>query len=176
VTRDGARAPGPLAYFEEAVAGCELVVVVLVTCWGVVTRYVTQEPATWAGEVAGIAFAWMVFLGAAACFKYGMHVAIDMLVVALPAPLRRVLLAFVDVLVLAFLATLFVLAVQCSIDAWTDPTSVLRRTPAAAPDDRSRPPRSSSRASPRSPPAGGANRARPGRRQSIPDRPGCTPC
>ena len=126
MTRDGARAPGPLAYFEEAVAGFALVVVVLVTCWGVVTRYVTQDPATWAGEVAGIAFAWMVFLGAAACFKYGMHVAIDMLVVALPAPLRRALLALVDVLVLAFLATLFVLAVQFSIDAWTDPTSVLR--------------------------------------------------
>ena len=68
----------------------------------------------------------MVFLGAAACFKYGMHVAIDMLVVALPAPLRRALMAFVDVLVLAFLATLLVLAVQFSIDAWTDPTSVLR--------------------------------------------------
>ncbi len=126
MTRDGARAPGPLAYFEEAVAGCALVVVVLVTCWGVITRYVTEEPATWAGEVAGIAFAWMVFLGAAACFKYGMHVAIDMLVVALPAPLRRALMALVDVLVLAFLATLFVLAVQFSIDAWTDPTSVLR--------------------------------------------------
>ena len=126
MTRDGARALGPLAYFEEGVAGSALVVVVLVTCWGVVTRYVTQDPATWAGEVAGIAFAWMVFLGAAACFKYGMHVAIDMLVVALPAPLRRALMALVDVLVLAFLAILFVLAVQFSIDAWTDPTSVLR--------------------------------------------------
>jgi len=126
VTDAGGRPAGPLAFAEEAIAGAALVVVVLVTCWGVVTRYVTEQPATWTGEVAGIAFAWLVFLGAAAGFKYGMHVAIDMLVVALPVPLRRVLMAFVDVLVLAFLAILFVLAVQFSIDAWTDPTSVLR--------------------------------------------------
>ena len=125
IGRDGS-GPGPLGYVEEAVAGFALVVVVLVTCWGVISRYVTEQPAAWAGEVAGIAFAWLVFLGAAACFKYGMHVAIDMLVVALPAPLRRFLMALVDVLVLAFLATLFVLAIQFSIDAWTDPTSVLR--------------------------------------------------
>ncbi|MEO7339201.1 MAG: TRAP transporter small permease [Caldimonas sp.] len=117
---------GPLAYAEEAVAGCALVVVILVTCWGVITRYVTEQPATWTGEVAGIAFAWLVLLGAAACFKYGMHVAIDMLVIALRAPLRRALMALVDVLMLAFLAVLFVLAVQFSIDAWSDPTSVLR--------------------------------------------------
>ncbi len=120
------RRAGPLACFEEFLAGCALVVVVLVTCWGVVTRYVTEQPATWTGEVAGIAFAWLVFLGAAAGFKYGMHVAIDMLVLALPASLRRLLMALSDVLVLAFLATLLVLSVQFSIDAWSDPTSVLR--------------------------------------------------
>ncbi len=117
---------GPLSYVEEAVAGAALVVVVLSTCWGVVTRYVTEQPATWSGEVAGIAFAWLVFFGAAAGFKYGMHVAIDMLVLALPTPLRRFLMAFADLLVLAFLAMLFVLSVQFSIDAWSDPTSVLR--------------------------------------------------
>ena len=126
MTGEVRRAAGPLAFAEEAIAGAALVVVVLVTCWGVVTRYVTEQPATWAGEVAGIAFAWLVFLGAAAGFKYGMHVAIDMLVVALPVPLRRALMALVDALVLAFLAILFVLAVQFSIDAWSDPTSVLR--------------------------------------------------
>jgi TRAP-type transport system small permease protein len=126
VRRGGRGSPGPLAYAEEAIAGFALVVVILVTCWGVITRYVTEQPAMWTGEVAGIGFAWLVFIGAAACFKYGMHVAIDMLVMALPTTLRRTLMAAVDVLVLAFLATLLILAVQFSIDAWSDPTSVLR--------------------------------------------------
>ncbi len=119
-------AAGPLAWFEEGVAGAALVVVVFAACWGVVTRYVTAQPATWTGEVAAIAFAWLVFVGAAAGFKYGMHVAIDMVVALLPPSPRRVLMAGADLLVLAFLATLFVLAVQFSIDAWGDPTSVLR--------------------------------------------------
>ena len=122
-----ARPPGgPLAWFEEAVAGAALVVVVFAACWGVVTRYVTAQPATWTGEVAAIAFAWLVFVGAAAGFKYGMHVAIDMVVALLPKGLRRGLMAVADALVLAFLATLLVLAVEFSIDAWGDPTSVLR--------------------------------------------------
>ena len=117
---------GPLGWFEEVVAGVAFVIVVFAACWGVVSRYVTAQPSTWTGEVAAIAFAWLVFVGAAAGFKYGMHVAIDMLVVVLPKPAQRLVGAAADLLVLAFLATLFVLAVQFSIDAWGDPTSVLR--------------------------------------------------
>ena len=76
--------PSPLRHFEEAVSGLALVVIVGATCWGVLTRYITSQPAAWASEVAGIAFAWLVFVGAAAGFKYGMHVTIDMLVALLP--------------------------------------------------------------------------------------------
>ena len=118
--------PSPLRHFEEAVSGTALVVIVGATCWGVLTRYITSQPAAWASEVAGIAFAWLVFVGAAAGFKYGMHVTIDMLVALLPTTPRRLLMAAADLLVLAFLATVLVLSVQFSIDAWGDPTSVLR--------------------------------------------------
>ena len=117
---------GPFAHFEETVAGAALVIVVFAVCWGVVTRYVTEQPATWTGEIAAIAFAWVVFVGAAAGFKYGMHVAIDMVVTLLPLTLRRWLMAAADLLVMAFLLTVLALAVEFSIDAWDDPTSVLR--------------------------------------------------
>jgi len=126
VTKEPTAAAGPLAYFEEIVSGAALVIVVFSACWGVVTRYVTEQPATWTGEVAAIAFAWLVFVGAAAGFKYGMHVAIDMVVALLPSTVRRVLMVAADLLVMVFLLTLLVLAVQFSIDAWGDPTSVLR--------------------------------------------------
>lgn len=116
----------PLGYAEEAVAGAALLVVILSVCWGVITRYITAQPATWTSEVAGIAFAWVVFVGAAAGFKYGMHVAIDMLVMRLPTTPRRMMMAAADLLVLAFLTTLLVLSIEFSIDAWGDPTSVLR--------------------------------------------------
>ena len=116
----------PLDYVEEVIAGAALVVVVAATCWGVLTRYVTEQPAAWTGEVAGIAFAWLVFVGAAAGVKYAAHMSIDMLVVRLPGALRRAVVAIADATVLAFLLTLLVLSVQFSIDAWGDPSSVLR--------------------------------------------------
>jgi TRAP-type C4-dicarboxylate transport system permease small subunit len=123
---DAGPRPSALQHVEEHIAGLALVVIIASTCWGVITRYITSQPAVWAGEVAGIAFAWLVFVGAAAGFKYGMHVTIDMLVARLPAGPRRALMAAADTLVLAFLATVLVLSVQFSIDAWGDPTSVLR--------------------------------------------------
>ena len=116
----------PLDYFEEVVSGAALVVVIAATCWGVVTRYITAQPAAWTGEVAAIAFAWLVFVGAAAGLKYGTHVTIDMLVVRLPRAIGRPLIAAADLLVLLFLLTVFVLAVEFAINAWDDPTPVLR--------------------------------------------------
>ena len=57
---------------------------ILSVAWGVITRYITAQPATWAGELAVIAFAWVVFLGASACFKYRLHASIDMVTALLP--------------------------------------------------------------------------------------------
>lgn len=116
----------PLDYVEEVIAGAALVVIIASTCWGVLTRYITEQPAAWSGEVAGIAFAWLVFVGAAAGVKYGAHMAIDMLVVRLPAALRRAVMVVADATVLGFLFTLLALSVEFSINAWGDPTSVLR--------------------------------------------------
>lgn len=113
-------------YAEEAIAGTALIVVVLAVCWGVLTRYVTEQPAAWAGEVAQIAFAWMVFVGAAAGFKYGMHISIDMFVAMLPSPLRVLLQWAMDALVLAFLAYVFWLAILFNQESWDSPTSVLQ--------------------------------------------------
>ncbi|MBL8705612.1 MAG: TRAP transporter small permease [Rhodospirillales bacterium] len=115
-----------LGQFEEIVAGAALVVVVLSVCWGVVTRYITEQPATWAGEVAAMAFAWMVFIGASAALKRGMHVHIDMLLLALPRGPRRVMTLAADTVVLVFLATGLVLATEFAVDSWDNPTSVLR--------------------------------------------------
>jgi TRAP-type C4-dicarboxylate transport system permease small subunit len=115
-----------LSHAEEILAGIALVAVVAAVCWGVLTRYVTDQPATWAGEVAQIAFAWTVFLGAAACFKYEMHIGIDMLTRLLPDGVRAVTQLLADLLVLAFLAYVVWLAVLFNIEAWNDPTSVLR--------------------------------------------------
>ena len=47
---------------EEIIACTALVIVVAAVCWGVLSRYVTAQPAPWAGEVAQMGFAWVVFI------------------------------------------------------------------------------------------------------------------
>jgi TRAP-type transport system small permease protein len=102
------------------------VIVVASVCWGVLTRYVTAQPATWSGEIAAIAFAWMVFLGAAAGFKYQMHISVDLLLVVLPAPWRRTAQALGDALVMLFIFYVIWLAVRFNLEALNVPTPVLR--------------------------------------------------
>jgi TRAP-type C4-dicarboxylate transport system permease small subunit len=126
-TQNGAAQPrGFAGHVEEVIACTALAVVVGSVAWGVFTRYVTAQPATWSAEIAAVAFCWMIFLGSAAAFKRGLHVSIDMLTGLLPAPLRRALAVIVDLMVLGFLAWTSQLAISFTIDSWDTPMPSLR--------------------------------------------------
>ena len=111
---------------EEAVACVALVVVVLATSWGVLTRYVTAQPAAWAGEVSTIGFAWVVFLGSVACIKARLHPAVDVPLGRLPAPLRIALVWANHALLLGFFAFMAWFGTRFALDAWDAPSPVLR--------------------------------------------------
>jgi TRAP-type transport system small permease protein len=111
---------------EEIIACTALVIVVAAVCWGVLTRYVTAQPAPWAGEVAQMGFAWVVFIGAAAGLKRGMHVSIDLLTARLPGALRVPLALILDLGLLAFFAYVTWLGIGFTIDNWDNPSPVLR--------------------------------------------------
>ncbi|WP_050468406.1 TRAP transporter small permease [Herbaspirillum chlorophenolicum] len=111
---------------EEIVAGIGLIIIVLSVTWGVVTRYLLAQPAAWSGEVAGIAFAWTVFVGAAAVFKRGEHISIDLAIEYLPAAPRRLLQLLVDIFVFLTLAAVAGLALKFSIATIDAPTTILR--------------------------------------------------
>ena len=112
--------------FEEIVACVALASVIASVSWGVITRYVTAQPAAWASEVATLSFAWVVFFGAAACIKYRLHPSIDMLVVRLPRPLQIGVRLLNHALVLGFCAFMAVFGTRFAIDAWSNPSPVLR--------------------------------------------------
>ena len=112
--------------FEEIVACVALAVIVLSVSWGVITRYITEQPATWASEIATLAFAWLVFFGAAACFKYKLHPSIDMLVVRLPSALRLCVRALNHALVLGMCIFMAWFGTRFAFDAWSNPSPVLR--------------------------------------------------
>jgi TRAP-type C4-dicarboxylate transport system permease small subunit len=112
--------------FEELVAAAAVVVIIASVGWGVITRYVTAQPAAWASEVATLGFAWVVFFGAAACVKYRMHPAIDVLVERLPAAAQRAVRVFNHVLLLSFFGFMVWFGTRFAIDAWDSPSPVLR--------------------------------------------------
>lgn len=126
----GATPPRGLAWvldqFEEIVACVAVVVVVLSVTWGVVTRYVTAQPAAWASEIATLGFAWVVFFGSAACVKYRLHPAIDVLVARLPDALQRAVRGFNHLLLLSFFTFMAWFGTRFAIDAWDSPSPVLR--------------------------------------------------
>lgn len=111
--------------FEEIVAGAALILVVASVSWGVLTRYITEQPAAWASEIATLAFAWLVFFGAAACIKYRLHPTIDMLVCRLPWPLRDLVCWLNHLLLLAFFCFMIWFGTRFAIDSAATPTPVL---------------------------------------------------
>ena len=123
----GPRGPGFfIDQFEEIVAALAVVVVILSVSWGVLTRYILEQPAAWAGEIATLGFAWVVFFGAAACIKYRLHPAIDLLVVRFPPRLRRLVEWTNHLLLLGFFGFMVWYGVLFSIDAVETPSAVLQ--------------------------------------------------
>ena len=112
--------------FEEAVACIALAVVVLAVSWGVVTRYILAQPAAWASEIATLAFAWLVFFGASACIKYGLHPSIDMMVRRLPQALQLAVRLLNHALLLGFFTFMAWFGTRFALDAWDAPSPVLR--------------------------------------------------
>jgi TRAP-type C4-dicarboxylate transport system permease small subunit len=125
-----ARGPGLLGrivdQFEEIVASLAVAVIIAAVGWGVITRYVTAQPAAWASEVATLAFAWAIFFGGTACIKYRLLPTIDMLVVRLPAGAQTAIRWANHALLLAFFAFMTWFGVRFAIDTWSSPSPVLR--------------------------------------------------
>lgn len=115
-----------LDQLEEIVASVALVGVVFAVSWGVVTRYITEQPAAWASEVATLGFAWVVFFGAAACIKYHLHPTIELLLVRLPEQLATLVRWFNHVVLLGFFGFMVWFGTRFAIDAIDNPSAVLR--------------------------------------------------
>jgi len=85
----------------------------------VVFRYVLNSPLAWTEELASLLFAWLTFVGAYIGARFRSHIAIDTLVIFLPARARRALGRVVDVGVLLLLAVFVWQGVRLTITTWS---------------------------------------------------------
>lgn len=111
---------------EEIAAGAGLVLVMAITAYNIFNRYVLEQSAVWAPELAGILYAWVVFLGASAAWKRNMHIGIDVIVRHLPPRGRQSIRILSDMVLIAFLAYTTYLAVSITISAQTRVSPVMR--------------------------------------------------
>jgi len=111
----------------DSVLSCvALVVVILSVTYGVILRYLFGDPPVWTNELAGIAFTWLVFLGASVAFKRRMHIGIDLLVKRIPRKARWVTELATHIVLLVFFGYIVVYGTLFSFEALAQPTSIMR--------------------------------------------------
>lgn len=113
-------------WFEEIIASFLLVVTLIVLFLGIVFRYVLNDPLVWTEELARFCSTWIIYLGAAACFKHGNHIGIDTVVRLLPPTLQRQTAQLVNWLMMLLLAVLVVRGFQYSSKSFVMHTTVLQ--------------------------------------------------
>ena len=78
----------------------------------VVARYVMHQSLSWSEEVGRYIFVWITFLGLAAAFKSGSHVALDFLIKALKGVPFRIVALINALLIVLLAATLLISGIK----------------------------------------------------------------
>ena len=97
-----------LINLDVLVASVVLALLILLTFLGVVWRRVFGAPFTWLEEVQLACMVWIVFAAAGAAFRYGNHVAIEMIVDLMPEKIQKVFTVFISAVVVAVISYLFI--------------------------------------------------------------------
>jgi TRAP-type C4-dicarboxylate transport system permease small subunit len=101
---------------DEAVGVLALLAILASIIWGVISRYIFPQPATWTYEIALLTFGYLVFFGAVAGVRLRTHAAIDVLVATFPPSLQRCVAWFNYILLAIFFA---LMAGMFLWQAWT---------------------------------------------------------
>ncbi|MGI6030031.1 MAG: TRAP transporter small permease [Eubacteriales bacterium] len=91
---------------DYAIAGVCLMALIFFTIFGVVMRYVMNDPLTWLEEIQFILVVQVAFWGASAGCKNNEHIAIEVIVEMLPAKIQKVFEWIIGIVVLLILALL----------------------------------------------------------------------
>ena len=91
----------------NVLAGSSFLVMTVLTCWQVFTRYVLGNPSTWSEELVGYLFAWMSLFGACLVTGERGHMNIPLIVDMAAPGLKKALLCLGEVI--AFLFSMVIL-------------------------------------------------------------------
>ena len=84
------RAMDGLYFLCVVVAGVAFVLISAVIPWAVFTRYVLNSASSWPEPTAVLLTIMLTFIGAAACYRLGLHMNVSVVVATFPPRARRV--------------------------------------------------------------------------------------
>ena len=88
-----------LMNLDIVVASVILAILIMLTFFGVIWRYIFNAPFTWLEEVQTSCMVWIVFAAAGAAVRTGNHVAIEMIVDMMPEKLQKIMEWLISVVV-----------------------------------------------------------------------------
>ncbi|KJR48351.1 TRAP-type C4-dicarboxylate transport system, small permease component [Desulfosporosinus sp. I2] len=119
-------------------AGLKWTLVILMTAitlavfWGVFTRFVLQNAATWTGEFSGFTLVWITFLGSAYAVYQKSHIRFESLFDMLPKAIGLVIQTIFNLAMLVFFAIIVIYGFNLSMGAMTAETVSLPITKGVA--------------------------------------------
>lgn len=114
-----------LSNILEILAGGFILICTGLVLVNVFLRYFMHTGLYWSEEVCTSCFVWAVYIGAAACYKRGMHLGVDVLVNKLPGGAKKIVKLIVDALLVILNAYITYVAYIYVSLSYKKPTAVL---------------------------------------------------
>lgn len=100
------------------IAGVALVAISAVIPWAVFTRYVLNSAASWPETTAVLLTIVLTFYGAAACYRIGVHMSVNVAVDMLPPGVRRIIDFLVEILMAMMAVYMIIYGVKLCEATW----------------------------------------------------------
>lgn len=107
------------------VAGLSITAMALIIPWGIFARYVLRSGAGWPEPVAILLMAIFTFVGAAASYRAGAHMAVTTLTDRMPASWQRYVDLLVQVLMALICLFMLIWGIKLCIATWNQYMSTL---------------------------------------------------
>ena len=107
------------------VAGISIALMSLIIPWGIFARYVLGTGSRWPEPFAILLMVVFTFVGAAASYRAGAHIAVALLTDRLPAAIRKPLGVLVHLLMLAVSLFMLVWGTKLCVEMWGQTISAL---------------------------------------------------
>jgi TRAP-type C4-dicarboxylate transport system permease small subunit len=99
-------------------AGLAILLMSLIIPWGVFMRYVLGTGSQWPEPIAILLMMVFTFVGAAAAYRAGSHIAVDMFTSRMPAAMQRACVWIVDLLMAAVCLFVIFYGTRLCIETW----------------------------------------------------------